>query len=114
MRSRDRRIFKKNQSTLFSKIRRSRDLLFLNSNLFLVQNLMVELKIWNSNFLESVGIKFETNQFLSKLNLVSHGAEFAKTLDNGNDGWEIWNAGGWMQPNRGIVQSSWFSENQGG
>ena len=34
---------------------------FLNSNLFLMQNLMVDLKFWNSNFLEFVGIKFETN-----------------------------------------------------
>ena len=45
----------------FSKIRRSRDLIFFNSNLFLTKNLMVHLKFWNSNFLESVGIKFETN-----------------------------------------------------
>jgi len=48
---------------LFRKIRRSRDLNFSISYSFFIANLMIESKSPNSNFLEFIGKKFETNQY---------------------------------------------------
>ena len=52
---------------IFTKRRWSRDLNCLVSDSFFIANLTIESKSRNPNFLESIGIKFETNLWVSKI-----------------------------------------------
>ena len=51
------------KSTFSQKIRRSRDLIFFISYSFFIANLIIQSKFRYPNFLESIGIKFGTNQY---------------------------------------------------
>ena len=55
----------------FKIFRKSRDLTIPISESFLMQILMAKFKFQNSNFLDSIGIKFESDHYLCNMNYVT-------------------------------------------